>query len=249
MNTEQSDGTLRPVPQFDPNTSPDDPLALTIVVRVERGSGMTHQSFVEAVATATLRYFADPRTASLWKHQTVGWRASKIRKFVRRARGARWDAALGVPGVATTVAGVQCHVLPPMARSQVPPEISRLQMAGTNLPRRSALTLGEVLHSPAQPGLAGNITQPPVVIATLPSLSTGKAAVQAAHAVQILAENAPSPVAERWASMQWRTMLLDDTPPAVSTLARMHGSTAIRDAGFTEVAPGTLTAAALFVWC
>lgn len=115
----------------------------------------------------------------------------------------------------------------PMPYATYPKVLAKAQVAGTDLPRDNT-----ILKSATGPQ-----------VHLLGTLSTGKAAAQAAHALWLWAlpqlTDAPSALAA-WA--------LDGMPMSVSTARAEvltdlagHGPV-VRDAGLTEVAPNTVTA-------
>jgi peptidyl-tRNA hydrolase len=173
-----------------------------------------------------------------WHDELVAWVGGRIRKVSRRARGAHWAAVQDLPGVTVTVDGASVRALVPGLVSQTPKEVSRLQISGSDLPAD-------------EPGL------PPDGVPVLwlnpdVEMTVGKAAAQVGHATMILAALCEAsgvdltdwaesgyrcavriPDRDRWAS------LLPGADPAGAW--RSRGVVAVRDAGFTEVAPGTVT--------
>ncbi len=92
-----------------------------------------------------------------------------------------------------------------------------------------------------------------------PAMTVGKAAAQVGHATMLLAAllAADGRLAELdcWAAAGYRCAVRTAGPPQWSRLAageqpqrawRERGILAVRDAGFTEVAPGTITVAAQY---
>jgi peptidyl-tRNA hydrolase len=94
------------------------------------------------------------------------------------------------------------------------------------------------------------------------AMTVGKAAAQAGHATMLLASvlAAQSRIVEleRWSAQGWRCAMRPATPQqwtAMDTGDRPDRAwqkrhvLAVRDAGFTEVAPGTITVAAQSLPC
>ena len=61
-------------------------LVLAFVVRIERSTPPTRTDALEAAARAVLLVLSDPRPE--WHEAIAAWDAQRIRKVVRRARGA-----------------------------------------------------------------------------------------------------------------------------------------------------------------
>ena len=150
--------------------------------------------------------------------------------MVRRARGAEWRRAEALDGITVTRGSAEVRVFPPVPLDGWPRDLARLQVSGTDL------------DDPDPPGAPG----PGVPVIWLNpdvELTAGKAMAQVGHAAQLgLAALAPD-TAEAWRKdgfplavrvadkATWRALLTRDLP-------------VVRDAGFTEVAPGTCTAVA-----
>jgi peptidyl-tRNA hydrolase len=72
-------------------------------------------------------------------------------------------------------------------------------------------------------------------------MSAGKLAAQVGHASMLLAPHLSEDELKTWASLDYRCAVR--TPSAAEWDAMLHSSeiVAVRDAGFTEVEPGTTT--------
>jgi len=198
--------------------------AMPVVLRLERPPP-PRTAVLEAAAAATLAVCLDPRAApdGEW-HDAVGtWVGSRIRKIARRARGAHWAAVQELPGVTRTVGDAQVRALLPGPVDDVPRVVARLQIGGTDL-------------EPDQPGPvpAG---APVIHVNAGLAMTVGKAAAQVGHASMLFAADrgltTVPPIAVRAAG-----------PDAWAGLCRAverGEAVAVRDAGFTEVAPGTIT--------
>jgi peptidyl-tRNA hydrolase len=219
-----------------PTTIPPEPdgivRAMTVVLRLERPPA-ARTPVLEAAAAAALAVCLDPRAqpGGEWAEPVRTWVESRIRKIARRARTAHWAAVQELPGITWTVgpdgpgdaAPAQVRALVPGPVDDVPRTVSRLQIGGTDLDPDEP--------GPPPPG------QPVIWVNARLGMSVGKAAAQVGHASMLyaaandLTEVPPFAVrdagGERW--------------DALTALALSGGAVAVRDAGFTEVAPGSMT--------
>lgn len=204
------------------------PWAMPIVVRAEKDALPTATAVAQTCASAVVTLLDDPRANGdgEWAADVQRWLDGRIRKVARRARGARWDAVQELPGVTLDRDGAQVRAFVPMATDALPPELSKLQVSGLELP------LGDAALS----------TPNALKIAITPhvTMSALKAAVQLAHAAQLsLAEMSD---VERW---NWQQTGFDVRliRPDAANWARFVATAkvTVRDAGFTEIPPGTRT--------
>ncbi|HST67756.1 MAG TPA: peptidyl-tRNA hydrolase, partial [Mycobacteriales bacterium] len=169
-------------------------------------------------------------SAGEWAAAVRAWTDARIRKVVRRARGAEWRRAEALDGITVTRGSAEVRVFPPVPLDGWPRDLARLQVSGTDL------------DDPDPPG------PPPDGVPVLwlnpaVELTAGKAMAQIGHAAQLgLAALDPGP-AEAWRAAGFplavRVATEADWP------ALLDGELpVVQDAGFTEVAPGTCTAVA-----
>ncbi|GAA3294229.1 hypothetical protein GCM10020295_18210 [Streptomyces cinereospinus] len=165
-----------------------------------------------------------------WARAVRDWQDARIRKVVRRARGAEWRRAEALPGIAVTGKSAQVRVFPPVPLDGWPKELARLQVSGTDLddPREPA---------GADPGAPVLWLNPGV------AMSAGKAMAQAGHGAHLAWWALPD--AERAA---WRDagfpLAVRAADPAGWRRLTASGLPLVRDAGFTEIPAGSCTVVA-----
>ncbi|MBA8949555.1 hypothetical protein ACFQU9_27885 [Actinomadura namibiensis] len=220
-------------PDYDPLDDP--PWAMQLVVRAEKASPPSHGAVCEAAATAVVELLTDPRAADPegeWAEAVRQWESRRIRKVTRRARGVRWPEAQEPPGVTVDVNGAEVRALVPGPVAEVPPQIAKLQVAGLDLPD------DEEPEPAPEPPYAALALNPGV------SITTGKAAAQCGHAAQLLLRQGAVPDVTAWIEGGLRVHLVRDIAWGRCV---ERATVAVRDGGFTEVPPGTMTAIAWIV--
>jgi peptidyl-tRNA hydrolase len=206
-------------------------LVLPFVVRIERAAPPARTDALEAAARGVLLILTDPRPE--WHEAIAAWDAQRIRKVVRRARGAEWQRALALDGLTVTQGSAEVRVFPPIPMDSWPRDLARLQVGGTDL------------DDPPPPLVAPGT--PLVLLSPAYEMTAGKAMAQAAHAAQLGWR--ASAAADRSA---WRDrgfpLAVRTAAPAQWAAAVRGGAPVVQDAGFTEVEPGAQTALALLPW-
>lgn len=200
---------------------------MQLALRIEKAAPPSHLAICEAAAMAVVRLLTDPRSepGGEWHDAVAAWESRRIRKVARRARGARWEALADLPGVLVDHDGALARAFVPGPVTEVPPLISKLQVGGTDLPRDD-----EPKPPPEEPYAL--VTLDPGV-----AMTTGKSAAQSGHAAQLLLRARGA-----WPGLRVRVVEADDWARSVA-----EADVAVRDGGFTEVAPGTMTAVARLI--
>jgi peptidyl-tRNA hydrolase len=204
-------------------------LVLPLVVRIERSDPPARTDALEAAARAVLFMLTCDRPG--WRDAIAEWEGERIRKVVRRARGAEWRRALGVDGLDVAHRTAQLRVYPPVPVDAWPPELSRLQVGGTELEDPEPPT-------PADPSI------PLILLAPGLEMSAGKAMAQAGHAAQLGWWSATPARRTQWQESGF-ALAVRDASTVEWQAALAAGAPVVQDAGFTEVAPGSRTALAL----
>ncbi|MCG3751410.1 MULTISPECIES: peptidyl-tRNA hydrolase [unclassified Amycolatopsis] len=218
--------------------NPDEVRAMPIILRIERAEPPGRTALLEAAAAAALAVCLDDRVqpGGEWAEPVHAWLDNRIRKVARRARGAHWQAVLDQPGITIEVDGAQARALVPGLVREAPKEVSRLQISGSELP---ADTPG-----PAPADVPLVMLNPDV------PMTVGKASAQVGHATMILAALLPDDELAAWAAKDYRVAVRTPSPARWKELCpvedpeagwRDNRVIAVRDAGFTEVDPGTIT--------
>ncbi len=206
-----------------------------MAARVEKAEPPLLEDIFVAAALGVVTLLDDHRTLpdGEWHKPVTAWTDGRIRKIMRRARASAWQRAQDVPGLTIHHGTAQVRIFVPGVVDEAPRELSKLQIQSSPL------------DSPGRISTLPNVDNPTLTILLNPGveMSWGKQCAQVAHAAQ-----------RCWAQLD-RADRLDWN--AASRPVRVHmpthdlwdrllpdASTVIRDGGFTEIAPGTLTAAA-----
>ena len=240
------------------DSDPGDPgqvLAMPVVLRIEKNEPPERASLLAAAATAVAQLCLDPRTDPApdpdaaggdptgddrragtqpgpWAQALDDWCDARIRKIARRARGAQWDAAGEVDGVTAEVGGARARAIVPGPVGAVDKRIARLQIGGTDVP-------GELEGPDGHGDGAVSLWVNPDL-----EMTTGKLAAQVGHgsmlAVKLMTLDAARDWYERGCPCRVRQTDVVRWQALLDAEAS-QGSVAVRDAGFTEIAPGSVT--------
>jgi len=204
--------------------------ALPLAVRVERAAPPARTDALEGAARAVLRFLSDPRVTAPdgeWAAAARAWEDARIRKVVRRARGAAWERASALPGITVAHRSAEVRVFPPVPVDDWPVDLAKLQVSGTDL------------TDPEPPG-APAAGVPVLWLNPALPMTAGKAMAQAGHAAQLVWWRLEPTSRFEWVDAdfalavraagreQWADLLVSGLP-------------VVTDGGFTEVAPGSAT--------
>lgn len=221
---------------------PADVRAMPVIMHIERATPPGRTALLEAAAAAAVLVCLDPLAdvGGPWHDDLVAWTSMHIRKVARRARGAHWAAVADLPGRTARVGDAEVRALVPGLVAEAPKQVSRLQISGSDLP-------------PDEPGPPPSGT-PVLWLNPDVAMTAGKAAAQVGHGTMLLAAllagDERAAELATWADAGCRCAVRtaprdrwEKLRPGASPLEawRERGIVAVRDAGFTEVAPGTVT--------
>ncbi|MFI8993761.1 peptidyl-tRNA hydrolase [Streptomyces sp. NPDC053542] len=205
---------------------------LPLVVRLEKTAPPARTDALETAARAVLVLLSDERSLGdgEWAAAVRDWQDARIRKVVRRARGAEWRRAAELPGITVTGDSAEVRVFPPVPLDGWPKELAKLQVSGTEL------------DDPEPPGAPG--TEGPVLwLSPELKMSAGKSMAQAGHGAQLAWWELSGPERAAWKAAGFPLSVRTAEPDHWAALIR-SGLPVVRDAGFTEITPGSCTVVA-----
>lgn len=214
---------------------------LPLVVRIEKAAPPARTDALETAARAVLVLLSDERSTAEdgeWAEAVRDWQDARIRKVVRRARGAEWRRAQTLPGITLTgrtaaaedTPPAEVRVFPPVPLDGWPKELAKLQVSGTDLDDPAP---------PPPPDPAGPVLwlNPEV------GMSAGKAMAQAGHGAQLAWWELDDAQRAAWREAGFPLAVRVASADRWSALTG-SGLPVVRDAGFTEIAPGSCTVVA-----
>jgi peptidyl-tRNA hydrolase len=202
---------------------------LPLVVRIERDAPPTRTDALETAARAVLTLLTDERSMGdgEWAEAVRDWQDGRIRKVVRRARGAEWRRAEALPGITVHGDTAEVRVYPPVPLDAWPKDLARLQVSGTDL-------------DDPQPPPAPVDGMPVLWLNPGVPMTAGKAMAQAGHGAQLGWWDLPPQRAAAWRQTGFPLAVREATRAQWARLTAA-GLPTVRDAGYTEIAPGSVT--------
>ncbi|MDF9816263.1 peptidyl-tRNA hydrolase [Streptomyces sp. SPB162] len=202
---------------------------LPLVVRIEKDDPPARTDALETAARAVLALLSDERSAGdgEWAEAVRDWQDARIRKVVRRARGAEWRRAGYLPNIAVTGLEAEVRVYPPVPLDGWPKVLAKLQVSGTELDDPQP-------PPPAEDGLPVLWMNPEL------DMSAGKAMAQAGHGAQLAWWELTDAERTAWRDAGFPLAVRTSAPADWSALTG-SGLPVVRDAGFTEIVPGSCT--------
>jgi peptidyl-tRNA hydrolase len=233
MTDEQGLSAETPAGMQDASRDEGRQYALPLAIRVERAVPPARTDALEGAARAVLRFLTDPRVTAPdgeWAAAEQAWEDARIRKVVRRGRGAAWERAVALPGISVVQRSAIIRVYPPVPVDDWPADLAKLQVAGTDFDDPEA---------PAEPA-AGT----PVLWLNpgLP-MTTGKAMAQAGHGAQLAWWGLSAQARAEWTERDF-DLAVRTAGDAQWAELLASGLPVVTDGGFTEVAPGSATVVA-----
>ncbi|MFE6637361.1 peptidyl-tRNA hydrolase [Streptomyces tendae] len=223
------DSPFRPEPG-DRDLAPQ--FVLPLVVRIERAAPPPRTDALETAARAVLVMLGDERSTGdgAWARAMRDWQDARIRKVVRRARGAEWRRAEALPGITVTGKTAEVRVFPPVPLDGWPKDLARLQVSGTDL-------------DDPEPPAGADPAAPVLWLNPDLDMSAGKAMAQAGHGAQLAWWELSDGERTAWRDAGF-PLSVRTAHPARWTGLTTGGLPVVRDAGFTEIAPGSCTVVA-----
>jgi peptidyl-tRNA hydrolase len=207
--------------------------ALPLVIRVERAAPPGRTDALEAAARAVLAFLSDPRVTDEggeWFAAARAWEDARIRKVVRRARGAAWERAGALQGITVAQRTAQVRVYPPVPVDDWPADLARLQVSGTDFDDK-------------EPPDAPDAETPVLWMNPKLPVTAGKAMAQAGHGAQLAWWGLPARSRSEWQDRDFTLAVRVAEPDRWAELIA-SGLPVVTDGGFTEVAPGSATVVA-----
>ncbi|MFE1310887.1 aminoacyl-tRNA hydrolase [Streptomyces sp. NPDC058755] len=205
---------------------------LPLVVRIERGASPARTDALETAARAVLLLLSDERAAGdgQWAQVVRDWEDARIRKVVRRARGSEWRRAEALPGITVHGKSAQVRVFPPVPLDGWPKDLAKLQVSGTEL-------------DDPEPPVGADRCRPVLWLNPDLEMSAGKTMAQAGHGAQLAWWALSDEERTAWREAGFPLAVRTADPAEWGRLTG-SGLPLVRDAGFTEIAPGSCTVVA-----
>ncbi|MGJ5985104.1 aminoacyl-tRNA hydrolase [Streptomyces acidiscabies] len=220
---------------FQSEVSPRDEapqFVLPLVVRIERDAPPARTDALETSARAVLCILDDARSTGdgEWARAMTDWQDARIRKVVRRARGAEWRRAEALDGITVAGKSAEVRVFPPVPLDGWPKDLARLQVSGTDLDDPEP-------PSEAEAGVPVLWLNPDL------DMSAGKTMAQTGHGAQLAWWALSEEHRAAWRDTGFALAVRTADPERWRQLTT-SGLPLVRDAGFTEIAAGSCTVVA-----
>ncbi len=201
-------------------------------MRIEKGAPPARTDALETAARAVLVMLSDERSLGdgEWAQAVRDWQDARIRKVVRRARGAEWRRAEALPGITVTGKSAEVRVFPPVPLDGWPKELARLQVSGTDL-------------DDPEPPVEADASAPVLWLNPEIEMSAGKAMAQAGHGAQLAWWELPDEERAAWRDAGFPLAVRIAEPTRWGRLTT-SGLPLVRDAGYTEIPAGSCTVVA-----
>ncbi|MEJ5928699.1 aminoacyl-tRNA hydrolase [Corynebacterium sp. H128] len=212
--------------------NPDSIQAMPIVLNIPKLNPPGRTALLEAAARAVVTLCLDTRAGTDSQFATAlgNWYGARIRKIPRRARNAQWEKVQSLVGATVEHDGAQARAFLPSPVHLTAPAISKLQIGGTDLPTE-----------PVRKPVAG---QPTIAVSAGLGMSVGKMAAQVGHGSMLLAAHMSASEAFRWSRQGFDLKVCELSETDFAEFAARPDAVLVRDAGYTEVAPGSVTVVA-----
>ncbi|MFI6645272.1 peptidyl-tRNA hydrolase [Streptomyces sp. NPDC050504] len=211
---------------------------LPLVVRIEKTDPPARTDALETSARAVLALLSDERATGdgAWAGAVRDWEDTQIRKVVRRARGAEWRKAGTLDGITVTGRAAEVRVFPPVPLDGWPKELAKLQVSGTDLDDPQGQ------DAPDPVGAAADV--PVLWLNPELDMSAGKTMAQTGHGAQLAWWRLSEVRRKEWREAGFPLVVRTSPDAAHWAELTASGLPVVRDAGFTEIAPGTCTVVA-----
>ncbi|MCS4490644.1 ACR protein [Corynebacterium sp. ES2794-CONJ1] len=213
-----------------------DDQAMQIVLEIPKPNPPRREDLLAAAGIAVVQacLIDEAGCDSHYRSHLEMWYDRRIRKITRRARGAGWRNVQEIPGVTAHVKGARARAFIPTAMDDVDPRLRSLQIKGTDLP--------PTLPAPAPPP----VPHLRVLIDASLRMSLGKAAAQVGHASMLFAGSLDASACWAWRERGYLLSVAEVDALSCAQAAHQPGAITVIDAGFTEIAPGSMSCVALW---
>ncbi|WP_394280724.1 peptidyl-tRNA hydrolase [Corynebacterium sp.] len=205
--------------------------AMQIALHIPKQTPPERNAMLAAAARAVVAACMAPEAGEEgpWREGLMGWYSHLIRKVARRGRKKAWEDVQTLPGVTVDAEGAQARAFVPSSVQDVPAPLKKLQIQGTDLPGSE------------QPEPDPRV--PTIAVDAALEMTVGKAAAQVGHASMLWAAQLPTNEALAWANAGFPLNVIECEGDEFIRATEMPGAVCVRDAGFTEIAPDSITTA------